>query len=313
MPRVHLQLMFATMVVVTMAVILVPSMSDAGLLDIFSGDKKAGAASAAGTINPQPDVISQMLSTFHDKARQWGDVAQGAALHLFRVLLIIDISWMGIRLVLKGTDVKEITVELIRLLLFAGFMYALVIHYDEWGPSIINGMTELAVKAGAPNAEPAAVLGMSMQFISMVFENLSWGFEGLGLIICCIVFCICFALITAQMVLVKCESYIVLNAGMILLGFGGSQFTKDFATNFIRYALGVAVKLYVMQMLVFLGMDFFKDITKLSITMQSFFVLIGLAIVLSRPRAKYSRHSPQALSTVPTFPPVRPSIRQSPP
>lgn len=236
-------------------------------------------ARAANEVAPQPDTLSQMLTAFHDKAREWGDVAQSGALSLFRILLILDVGWMGIRMALKQASVKEIATEFIKLLLFAGFMYALVLHYADWASSIIEGLTGLAVRAGAPIAEPAAILGKAIELVATVFDNLPWSYKSLGFIICCIVICICFALIAAQVMLVKCESYIVLNAGMILLGFGGSQFTRNFATNFIRYALSVAVKLYVMQMLVYLGMDFFKNMVNTTVNVQSLLVIIGMAVV----------------------------------
>ncbi len=236
----------------------------------------------AEAISNEPDVLSDILLKFHDTASAWSSVIKGKALGLFRVLLIIDVAWMGIRMALKPANIKEIFVEFIKLLLFAGVMYALVVHYKEWATSIIVWLTDIAVETGAPNAEPVAIFGAAINLVTNVFDNISFGniSKSFGLIVSSIVICICFALIAAQIVLVKCESYIVLNAGMILLGFGGSQFTKDFATNFIRYALGVAVKLYIMQLLVALGMEFISDLTNSKSEMQDLLVVIGAAIVL---------------------------------
>ena len=58
----------------------------------------------------------------------------------------------------------------------------------------------------------------------------------------------CFALMTAQIVMIKCEAYIAMNAAVLLLGFGGSSLLKEYAINTMRYALSVAFKLFVMQL-----------------------------------------------------------------
>ena len=69
----------------------------------------------------------------------------------------------------------------------------------------------------------------------------------------------CFALMTAQIVLIKCEAYIAMNAAVLLLGFGGSSLLKEYAINTMRYALSVAFKLFVMQLVLGIGMSFISD------------------------------------------------------
>ena len=46
------------------------------------------------------------------------------------------------------------------------------------------------------------------------------------------------------------ESYFVISSGVILMGFGGSQWTNQFAINIIRYAVSVGAKLFMVQLVI---------------------------------------------------------------
>jgi type IV secretion system protein TrbL len=104
--------------------------------------------------------------------------------------------------------------------------------------------------------------------------------ESLGFLIAAGVIMVCFALMTAQIVLIKCESYIAMNAAVLLLGFGGSSFFKEYAVNTLRYALSVAFKLFVMQLVMGIGMSFVTDFSTSSTELIDLLVLIGAAVVL---------------------------------
>jgi type IV secretion system protein TrbL len=96
---------------------------------------------------------------------------------------------------------------------------------------------------------------------------------------------ICFALMTAQIILIKCESFLVINAATLLLGFGALGFLKEYALNTMRYALSVAFKLFVMQLLIGIGLKFFDDLTAISSEALSLDVLgiyVVAAIILMR-------------------------------
>src|SRR3954449_12717736 len=77
--------------------------------------------------------------------------------------------------------------------------------------------------------------------------------KSLGLLIAALVVVICFALIAAIVIVTTVEMYIVTYAGIILLGFGGSTFTKDYAVKYLTYAVSVGLKLMVMGLVVSIG------------------------------------------------------------
>lgn len=66
----------------------------------------------------------------------------------------------------------------------------------------------------------------------------------------------CFALITLQIILIKCECIIAMCASSILLGLGATSFLRDYAINALRYVFAVAFKLMTMQLVMGVGLDF---------------------------------------------------------
>ena len=75
----------------------------------------------------------------------------------------------------------------------------------------------------------------------------------LGLIIGALIVIICFALITAMLILTMVETYIVVNAAIILLGFGPTRWTKDYAIRYLVYAGATGMKWFILLLVVGLG------------------------------------------------------------
>jgi len=70
---------------------------------------------------------------------------------------------------------------------------------------------------------------------------------------------IAFALICAFLVLALVEMYIVVSASVLMMGFAGSQWTKDYALKTIQYAVSVGAKIFILQLIAGLGLTFIKE------------------------------------------------------
>lgn len=73
---------------------------------------------------------------------------------------------------------------------------------------------------------------------------------------------------------------VAMAAAVILVGFGGSAFLKDYAVNAIRYVLAVAFKLFVMQLVLGVGIAFIESFSTSTAELQDIFVVIGASVVL---------------------------------
>ncbi len=240
-------------------------------------DEKIAFASNDGT--QIFNFPSELLNEFETVAKEWGPAIEGFSLSLFKWLMMIEIGWFGIQAVVKGYDLKQIFAEFLLLIIYACFMVAIIYYHNEWMTALINSFSSVAKKTGAPEANPTAIFLYGYDIICQLIDEMSL-VDSVGIIFCCLIIAITFTLITAQVVLVKCEAYIVLNAGAILLGFGGSKLSKDYAINFLRYALAVAVKLFVLQLLMGMSMSFIVKFTTVNTKNFSDILLVVCSSIL---------------------------------
>jgi len=76
----------------------------------------------------------------------------------------------------------------------------------------------------------------------------------MALVFCAVVVFIAYLAIAIQFVVALVESYLVIGAGVIFLGFGGSRWTAAYVERYIAYAVSVGMKLLVLYLLVGAGM-----------------------------------------------------------
>src|SRR5206468_2674069 len=111
-----------------------------------------------------------------------------------------------------------------------------------------------------------------------------WKDAGKAIVLCLAAFIIivCFALIAVMMIVTLVEVAIVTYAGIILLGFGGSAFTKDYAVKYLTYAVSVGLKLMVMGLVVGIGQSILTSTAQgfQNKTNTEVYIVVGVAIVL---------------------------------
>jgi type IV secretion system protein TrbL len=240
------------------------------------------------------NIASTLLDRFVAQTDGWWGVLRNYALYLFTITLIIDVCLFGIRVALHQSNIAEILGQFVSLLLFACFIAAVIMNYREWATGIaISGLKPLtgqltgnAVDAGHPVAMAAAV----MEKILPVMEDA--GITDFGevylYVSCMLIVMVVFVLISALVILTTCEFYVIANVGVLLIGLGGSQIFKDYAVNVMRYILAVALKLFVLQLIVNIGftiislndLDATAGSTIDSIKFVDLFFLIGKAVIL---------------------------------
>jgi type IV secretion system protein TrbL len=73
--------------------------------------------------------------------------------------------------------------------------------------------------------------------------------------ICALGVVLAFAIIAGQLLITLVESYIVIGAGVFMLGFTGSRWTLVFGEKYIGYAVSIGIKLFMLELIVGLGFD----------------------------------------------------------
>lgn len=207
-------------------------------------------------------VVSQIVKSFHEKLSTYEQVMLKYAKLLFYWCAVLDVAWLGVKKALGSSDMRETLRDFCLVLLAAGFFLAVINNYHEWAWNVINGLKTVAGEATnimdasdrpfTVGLELAKVLLTKTSFFNPI-DSLTYVLAGFGVLIC-------FALITLQIILIKCECIVAMCASSILLGFGASSFFKDYAVNALRYIVSVAFKLMTMQLVLGVGIKFISEL-----------------------------------------------------
>jgi type IV secretion system protein TrbL len=191
-------------------------------------------------------------------AQGWETTIMQAARSLFWILAGIEIGIAAVWLALAAASLDTWFAELVRRIMFIG----LFVFILEQGPGFAKAMVDSLFQIGAAggSASPANVFNAGLKVASVMSQKAQFGlFEDNALAIAAVfamvIVVVCFSLVAAIFVSVMVEMYVGLLAGMIMLGLGGSSFTKDFAVRYLVYAFSVGMKLMALVMIARIGSE----------------------------------------------------------
>jgi type IV secretion system protein TrbL len=129
---------------------------------------------------------------------------------------------------------------------------------------IVGSFSQLA-QSGLSLSELIALMEIAVMNIMEAVGKSSGVIEGIALFLTGLSACIVmsFALTTAiaYMALILLENYIVGSLGLILMGFGGSDYTRSYALSYIRTLVHIGLKLFLATIIVQTGVIAFTQAT----------------------------------------------------
>lgn len=234
------------------------------------------------------DFLTTILTNYQNGAANWQSKLQTYAQTLFWLLATIEIAYAGIRLVVRGADFAEWASELVNQILFIGFFAALLQNSNAWATAIVNSFTTAGAAAaggaaGAQTAVPTTIFGTGLSLAKTILNLPSDYNPGVYLShwLAAGVMVVCFALMAAFYIVALVESYVVISAGVLFMGFGGSRFTKDYALKMLIYAVSVGAKLFIIQLLVGLAQQIFTQLNgSFTGDANDIFIAVGTGLVM---------------------------------
>jgi type IV secretion system protein TrbL len=178
-------------------------------------------------------------------ANAWIPAIMHEAAFLFYVLATLDFAW-GAASFLRESDFNGLFLSLIKKLL-------------------VNSFAQLgATAAGVPLAQnPSDIMMQGIQIVSDLFTKVSAtdlltqpGGAITTILAACIVLA-SYIIITLHYVVTKLEAIIVMSAGYIFLGFGGSRWTAPYFERYISLAVNTGARL----MLIYLMLGVFRTVS----------------------------------------------------
>lgn len=213
---------------------------------------------AAPAIAQQGQVLTELENQVSTAAKGWETTIMDAAKSLFWILATIEVGIAAVWLALHAASLDSWFAELVRRIMFIGFFAFVLTQGPTFARAVVDSLFQIG--AGGGSASPAEVFDAGIRVASQMSQQVKFGvFEDNALAIAAVlamgVVVICFSLVGAIFVSVMVEMYVGLLAGMIMLGLGGSSFTKDFAVRYLVYAFGVGMKLMALVMIAKIGSE----------------------------------------------------------
>jgi type IV secretion system protein TrbL len=211
--------------------------------------------------------IKNMSALLNDLTQQYQTATLGwytdlfpLANHLFGVLAILELAWSGIWWAVEKSDISSLWAEFLKKLVVIGFFYAILLHAQSWVPAIIKSFMLAGSSAShIQKLDPNSIFMQGIQLAQLVMvplhdqSLLSAGFSLLVGYTTALVIIVAFALIAGELVISLIESYLIVGAGILFLGFSFNRFTQQFALNYLRYAISIGAKLFMLYLIIGVG------------------------------------------------------------
>lgn len=237
-------------------------------------------------IAQEGSVLTALQNEITIAAKGWEATIMDAATSLFWILAATEIGIAAVWLALQAASLDSWFAELVRRIMFVGFFAFVLAQGPAFAKSVVDSLFQIG--AGGGTASPADVFNAGLAVATKMSEKVQFGlFEDNALAISAafamVVTVIAFSLVAAIFVSVMVEMYLGLLAGMIMLGLGGSSFTKDFAIRYLIYAFSVGMKLMALVMISRIGSEVLiglADRTDIGDQFQTALAIAGVAVVV---------------------------------
>ncbi len=241
---------------------------------------------ASAAIEPN-GVLDEVAVRFMIASATWSAVITNHAVWLFWTLGTISLVWTGGTLILKQADMREFFAEFMRFILTFGFFLWLLRNGPDFATSIIDSLRTIGAQAGGLPRDLTPSEPISIAFDIIVKAGESYSFtnpiDNLSIFFITLAILACMAVVAANVLLALVTAWILIYAGVFVLGFGGSRWTSDIAINYFKSVLGVALKLMTMTLLIGIAMSimdgFYADLSN-DAPMRELLVIFVVSLVL---------------------------------
>lgn len=242
------------------------------------------------------NVLDRVPELYESAAEKWQAPLEAAATRLFWLLASIEFAWAAAMLVMRNASGSEFLATVVNQIMFIGFFGHMLTMSHVYAGAIIRSFQQAANQAvaaggGSSGLTPADVFDTGVELFAKVatmrVSVLPWEgiAEGIGILIIAICIFMAYLAMTALMIIAIVESYVVINAGVLMMGFGGSRWTKDFAIKQITYGISVGAKLFMVQLIAGTGETVMREqINAIGATdpnMVQLGTVLGFAVVLT--------------------------------
>jgi type IV secretion system protein TrbL len=207
--------------------------------------------------------VENITSQFSTSAKKWETSIKGHAVTLFWILAAIAAVWTFVLLVLRQADFAELFGAVTRFTFVTFFFYWVLDRGPEFAAKIMQSTQQIGNDASGMqgvdygafvNAGQDILLGVNSKV--NVFEPLT----GLCADLLALLIFVALCLISLNIILVTAQTWIIAYSGLIFLGFGAAEWTRDMSVGYYKTMLAYGVKLMVTLLLAGIGLDILHNV-----------------------------------------------------
>jgi type IV secretion system protein TrbL len=209
---------------------------------------------------------SAILNQYRDQRVTWFTNIWPYANNLFGMLAVIEFAWSAALMLLEKTDLQSWAAALVRKVMWLGAFYALLLYGRFWIPAITDSFEMIGQNAaGTGPMSPSDVFsrGIDLAGALMATSSSAAFFTNLGtslaMVVTGLITALAFIAITVQFVVAMVESYVIVAAAFIFVGFGGSRWTAPYVERYIGLGVSNGVKIMLLYLLIGTGMNLSTD------------------------------------------------------
>ena len=227
-----------------------------------------------------PGELDQMVRTMERISQGMTSGIVDVAVTLLYTMAAIEFAWTFGKGTLQGEAMAALLAKLIvRLVVVGVFLVCLQYGADLVQIAIDSALAVAGVGGVTTEPSPSQVLAQALDMVGQILGELSVLSPGysIGLVLVGLAVVITAAAMAAMIILVYAELYLMAVAGLLGLGFGGLEATRDIAINYIRMLVGKAFKL--LTLLIVNGMVMATLETAFQLANPDLFTALQLLIV----------------------------------
>ena len=210
-------------------------------------------------------VFQDVLTQFQSVTGTWLGGLYQIGTNLFYMLAAIELILVGVTGTLRR-DLEQLAIDVVRTIAGIMAMFTLFKYGPDWLQNgVILSFTGWASVTGLVPASamtPSGVMTQGFSLALILLQAIASGWtvfhpsatlNALLLLFSALVILICFAIIACILLETLVEGYVACVAGTALVATSGTRFTWRFGEGYFGWALGIAVRLFFLYLMVGVG------------------------------------------------------------
>lgn len=198
----------------------------------------------------EDNIVQDTLDVYEVRMQAITDAISGLLIRTFVLLALIEFTWGMVKNYIDNGGLQGFLSELVLRIMFIGFFLWLFQNGTQFPLDIVNSFRTLAsnVPGSTPNLSPDNFIDIGKEFLAQSWDEILAGniITGLGLMFASVIVFITMVILAAHLAVAILEFFVVGYGGFILLALGASRWTHGFAVGYLKYAMSVGMKLFVL-------------------------------------------------------------------